>query len=287
MERYMRAAFGQMAKRGELTSAHNLGHVQRVSLYSAIYVKAMGGGKKKQAYAKITGWAHDRLRDPQDSMAQAAAGGKTHEVLAAEHMKPLFEKRYKRSASKTILEAMGTHGSLPKLNRVGKNVVKDAVVFADKFFEANGAYIGFRRAMFMGERADLRKKIIEEGLDMKNPADLKKTAVRFTLAESEKRIKAFSDLSSIPSHMHDLVKYQVQWQAKLVDGLKRNDPGTVNLVTQLFAEGLKERPRDLGEMIRTYKPVAETDAAFKKEASDYLSGKLAEKFVKLIKTSKK
>jgi len=283
ISRYMRAAFHKMGKEGELTSAHNLGHVQRVSFYAAEYVKLMGGGRKKRAQARIAGLAHDRFRLGTDSMAEKAAKVLTHEQRGAEHMKPMFARRYKKSASKAIISAMAEHGELPALNEAGKNLARDGVVFADKFFEANGAYIGFRRSMFMAERADLRKKAIEKGLDLTNPVDIQKAAVEFTLAESDKRIKAFSDLSKIPPHLHPFVKYQVQWQFKLVEGLKSSDRGIVNLVTTLFSEGLKKNSRDLGEMIRTYKPIAQSDAAFKHEAMDYLDGKLVEKFTQLTK----
>jgi hypothetical protein len=78
MERYMSSAFHQMGKEGMLTSAHNLGHIQRVATYAQAYVSAMGGGKKKQAMAKISGLGHDRFRDAADSLKQAAEKQKNH-----------------------------------------------------------------------------------------------------------------------------------------------------------------------------------------------------------------
>jgi hypothetical protein len=281
MERYMSSAFHQMGKEGMLTSAHNLGHIQRVATYAQAYVSAMGGGKKKQAMAKISGLGHDRFRDAADSLKQAAEKQKTHEERAAEHFKPMLEKRFTKKVSSQMVQAMGKHGTLPKLNEVGKNIVRDAVVFADKFFEANGSYIAFRRAMFMGERADWRKVALERNV-FNNPEEMKKLAVESTLKESEKRVAAFSDLSKIPTSMHKFVNYQVQWQHKLVEALKVGDKGMTNLVTVLFAEGLKEKPRDLTEMIKLYKPVAETDRAFKEETMRYLNGELAEKFKQLV-----
>ncbi len=280
-KRYMRAAFTQMGQKGELTSAHNLGHVQRVSLYAGEYVKTMGGGLKKQARARIGGLAHDRFRDAADSMKQKEQNIETHETKGARYMQPLFEKRYGSKSARVIAEAMGKHGSLPALSEVGKNLERDGIAFADKFFEANGAYIGFRRSMFMGERADWKAEAIKRDV-AHNPAALRYLAVEAILKESEKRVAAFSDLSKIPTHMHKFVKYQVEWQHKLVAGLQAGDKGIVNLTTVLFAEGLKEKPRDLGELIKTYKPVAQSDAAFKQEAMDYLNGKLAVKFKQLL-----
>ncbi|MFA6268289.1 MAG: HD domain-containing protein [archaeon] len=279
--RYMRAAFRKMGQKGELTSAHNLGHVQRVSLYAAEYVKAMGGGRKKRAQARIAGMTHDRFRDAVQSLGQKKE--ESHETRSAKYMQPLFESRYKKSASKAIVEAMAKHGSFPALNEIGKNVVRDGVVFADKFFEANGAYIGFRRAMFMGERADIKERIAKEKIDITKKDQLQKLAVDVTLGESSKRLAAFSDLSKIPSHLHPFVRYQVEWQHKLVSGLQSGEPGIVNLVTTLFAEGLKSKPRDLAETIRAYSPLNKTDREFQREALDYLDGKLAVKFRQLVK----
>ena len=166
---------------------------------------------------------------------------------------------------------------LPALDKVGQNLVKDAVVFADKFFEANGAYIGFRRAMFMGERVDRRAEMKKRGL---TPNE---AAIEFTVDETVKRVKAFSDLSKIPEHMHPFVKYQVQWQERLLRGLQRRNKGVVNLAQVLFKEGLKKRPRPLDKVIRAYKPIGREDAAFKKETLRYLNGNLWETFKQLVK----
>jgi len=285
--RYARAAFRKMGQEGILSSAHNLGHVQRVSFYGGLYAQAMGGNRKVRAQARIAGFTHDRFRDAAQSIGQKKE--ESHETKSAKHLKPLFEARYNKKASRAIFEAMAKHGGFPALNEVGKNLARDGVVFADKFFEANGAYIAFRRSMFMGERSskagDLVVEAAKKGFDLTKPQDAKAVAVDFVLAESAKRIAAFSDLSKIPTHLHPFVKYQVEWQQKLVAGLKAGDKGLVNLATTLFMEGLKEKPRDLGEMIKSYKPIAETDKAFKQEAMDYLDGKLGQKFLQLVKTA--
>jgi HD superfamily phosphodiesterase len=287
IKRYMSMAFRQMAAEGKLTSAHNLGHVQRVSYYAGMYAGLMGAGANAVHQARVAGWSHDRVRDPSDSIAQKLKGERTHEALGAEYMKPMFERRYSSKESKAILEAMAKHGDMPALEKVGKNIARDAVIFADKFFEANGAYIAFRRSMFMGERKDWREEIAKRGIKPGDEKAISNLAVEATLKESTKRIAAFSDLSKIPGHMHELVKYQVQWQHRLVEGLEKRDPGVINLVTYMFKEGLKKNPRDLGELIKAYEPIGAADAEFKRESNAYLSGQLATTFRKLIKKPKK
>jgi hypothetical protein len=283
MKRYMGLAFRQMAKEGQLSSAHNLGHVQRVSYYAGMYAGLMSAGSSVVHQAKIAGQAHDRVRDPADSIAQKLRGEKTHEALGAAYMKPMLERRYSPKETKAILEAMAKHGEMPALDKIGQRVAREAVIYADKFFEANGAYIAFRRSMFMGERKDWRAEIKNRGIKLSDKKAVSSLAVEATLKESKKRISAFSDLSKIPEHMHDLVRYQVQWQHKLVEGLEKKDAGTINLVTFMFREGLKKNPRDLAVAIKTYRPIGTLDKAFKSEAQSYLNGQLAEKFRKLIK----
>jgi hypothetical protein len=286
MERYMRMAFNQMAKEGILTSVHNLGHVQRVSHYAGMYAGIMGSGANVVHQAKIAGWAHDRVRKATDSIAQGLKG-KEHEALGAEYMRPMLERRYSKKDSARILEAMAKHGEMPTLDKIGNEIAREAVIYADKFFEANGAYIAFRRSMFMGERADWRDEMKTRKIKLTDNKAVSDLAVEATLKETKKRISAFSNLSTIPEHMHDLVKYQVQWQHKLQKGLESKDPGTVKLVTFMFKEGLKKNPRDLAVAIKSYRPIGELDLAFKKEAENYLSGKLAGTFRKLIKQPKK
>jgi len=273
IERYMRAAFRKMEMSKEVTSAHHFGHVSRVSLYAGKLVNFMGGQKKLQYLARISGYSHDRIRDPTELVS--------HEERSASYMRELLKKRYEKKPMKIIYEASRRHGELPALSEVGKNIVRDSIVFADKFFEANGAYIAFRRAMFMGERVDRRKQAEGKGWDLKKPEDIRKAAIEFTKDESVKRIKAFSDLSKIPEFMHPFVKYQVEWQKRLLSGLEKGEPGMINLVTTLYTEGLKEKPRQLDPVIKEYKPIAKEDAKFKKEAIDYLDGKLFTKFEEL------
>ncbi|MBT4870327.1 MAG: hypothetical protein HON47_02040 [Candidatus Diapherotrites archaeon] len=276
-----------MAKQGKLTSAHNLGHVQRVSYYAGMYAGKMGAGANVVHQARVAGWSHDRIRDASDTIAQKLRGEKTHESMGAEYMKPMFDKRYSAKDSKAITKAMAMHGTMPKLDAIGREVAREGVIYADKFFEANGAYIAFRRSMFMGERADWRAEMKKRGIKVADKKAVSDLAVEATLKETKKRIAKFSDLSSIPKHMHDLVKYQVEWQHKLQKGLEGKDPGIVKLVTALFQEGLKKNPRDLGAVIKSHRPIGEIDAAFKQEANAYLSGELAGKFRKLIKKPKK
>jgi len=280
IERYIRMTFNRLAREGKLSAAHHLGHVERVSFYAMKYVELLGASPVLRIQAKIAGLTHDRIRYPTEEIP--------HEEASARFMESLFAKRYGKEATERITEAIAKHGKLPALSEVGRNVVRDAVVFADKFFEANGAYIAFRRAMFMGERKDRREEARRKGYNLNTKEGRKKAAVEFTLDETNKRIAKFSDLSKIPEFLHPFVKYQVSWQIKLRDALQRREHSIVNMVTYLFEEGLKpgKERRPLDEVIKSYKPIGKLDAEFKREALRYLNGELWEEFVKRVKVPK-
>lgn len=280
IERYIRMTFNRLAREGRLSAAHHLGHVERVSFYAGKYVELLSKNPALQIQAKIAGLTHDRIRYPTEQIS--------HEEASARFMESLFSKRYGKEATKRITIAIAKHGKLPALSEVGRNVVRDAVVFADKFFEANGAYIAFRRAMFMGERKDRLEEARRKGYNLNTMEGRRKAAIDFTLDETKKRIARFSDLSKIPKFLHPFVKYQVSWQIKLRDALQRREPSIVNMVTYLFEEGLKpgKKRRPLDEVIKSYKPIGKLDRKFKQEALRYLSGELWEEFVKRVKVPK-
>ena len=275
VDRYIRKVFSQLERAGELSSAHHLGHVARVSHYARRYVEFMGGSAALQQQARIAGKSHDRIRYATEEV--------THEGASGKFMQGLFEKRYGKAATKRLGKAIKLHGTIPGPKGFGKEIIREGVFWADKFFEANGAYIGFRRAMFMGERKDRRAEARKLGLNLRKPEDVKTAAVRFTLEETKLRVAKFSNLSTIPKEMHGFVKYQVGWQEKLRAGLEKKRPWAVHLAETFFAEGLKKKPRQLDEVIKSYKPVGRTDAAFKKEALRYFNGDLWEEFTKRVK----
>ena len=246
-----------------------------ISHYARKYVEFMGGSKALQEQATIAGKSHDRIRYPTEKVAHEGASGK--------FMQGLFEKRYGAKAAKSMGRAIQLHGTAPGPKRSGKEIVREGLFNADKFFEANGGYIGFRRPMFLGERKDRQEEAKRLGLDLKKPEDVQEAAVKFTLDETRIRISKFSDLSKIPKELHGFVKYQVAWQEKLKKGLEKRRPWAVNLVTVLFTEGLKKHPRALDEVIMEYEPVGRVDADFKKEALRYFSGDLWKEFTKRVK----
>lgn len=212
-----------------------------------------------------------------DYGGKVAGQGITSDELTAVFMKHRLGKQLGKNQLARVLNTIRLAGKLPDKRRFREDIVHSSLVFADKFFEANGAFIAFRRAYFMGEREDRRAEMQSKGWSVED------AAVNITLDETTKRIKAFSNLNDIPRAFHPFVRYQVGWQNRLKKGLEKREPWAVHLATELFKEGLKPagRQRSLETMIREYRPIAKEDAAFKTETLRYFGGGLWKTFVRL------
>lgn len=278
IERYMQGVARELTAKGEISSAHSPGHWQRANHYAGKYVEFMGGNPAMQSQARIAGWTHDRIRYPTEE--------RKHEPVSGEFMGKLFQRRYGVKPTAQMTEAISRHGELPNLTELGRNTIHEGLVYADKFFEANGAYIAFRRAMFMGKKKDRRTEAQEKGYDLNTVKGRREAAIDFVLNETEKRLSAYSDKSKVPELLHGFLDYQVEWQKRLQNGLQRRQKWAVNLVEKVFAEGLRESPSLLDDIIRNYEPVARIDAEFQREALRYLDGGLWKEFKKRVKKPK-
>ncbi len=314
----------QMQAHGKsgITSAHDFRHVNTVARYAERLATFFGAKPEERALASIAGHTHDRIRTASEKLIGKADGvallrkefpnspqfrqkatelvehafeqrkrmgkvsdyahtgeGITSDELTAAFLKDKFRRHLSRTATERVLKAIRLTGQMPNKKNFRKDLVHAGLVFADKFFEANGAFIAFRRAYFMGERKDRREEMQRNGWNEEE------AAVRITLDETGKRIKAFSNLDTIPARLHPFVKYQVQWQHRLREGLEKREPWAVNLATTLFKEGLKygsgQSQRSLEQTIQEYKPIGAEDAAFRQETLRYLSGDLWKTFLQL------
>ena len=195
-----------------------------------------------------------------------------------------FSKRFGPQTTKRLLNAIELAGKMPKPRKYRKDLVHASLVYADKFFEANGAFIAFRRCYFMGERGDRRKELQQLMQKGSSKTDAMRTIV---LNETEKRLKAYSNLSKIPTVLHPFVEYQANWQHRLRDGLKNRRVWAMRLMEVLFDEGLKRKPKSLEQTIREYHPVGKIDAEFKTETLRYFNGELWDTFTELVNKPRK
>lgn len=234
--------------------AHERGHVERVAFYAKEDIKRDGKSSHEQMKADAAGIAHDVIRPPNDN---------PHELHSAEKFIELIEPYQSAlNLSNTdiiqMYDAIAFHSDMP--NVWGINPIQDAVFFADKVFEASGAYVLFRRALFMAENKDA-----------KGAGAVEKTLIRTKQKTAKFKPEVF------PIRVRKIAQSQYNWQIEFLHGLENKEQWAVNIAEVMHEHGRnKEMP--LEDSIRNYEPVSEIDARFKKEAVDYLDGKLVRLF---------
>ncbi len=234
-------------------AAHDAGHLKRVAIYASELVDIMGGTEREKELTYIAGLFHDVIRYPT----------KGHDQRSAEETKRILpEYGFKSEDIDAIYDAIKDHNELPVW---GENKLADAIVLADKLFEANGAYICFRRAMFMAQTSDEIRQ--------------KQTAIDATLDESKVRMENFN-ASKYPLQFQELAYSQQKWQEEFKDALEKKDDWAVHLTKTMYAFG--KGTAGLNEAIMQYEPKYELDKLFKEEAVKYIKGEKTNEFMALI-----
>ncbi len=201
--------------------------------------------------ADAAGLAHDVIRPPNDD---------PHELPGAEKFIELIEPYQSAlNLSNTdilqMYDAIAFHSDMP--NVWGINPIQDAVFFADKVFEASGAYVLFRRALFMAENKDAK------GAD----------AVEKTLIKTKQKTAKFKP-DVFPLRVRKIAQYQYDWQIEFLHGLENKALWAVNIAEVMYAHGEK-KDMSLEDAIINYEPVSDIDMKIKQEAVKYLDEKLA------------
>ncbi len=232
-------------------AAHEEGHSRRVAYYSAKYIETGGGSPSEQKKAYLTGIAHDVIRPASDI---------PHELPSAEKFIDVVEPyqsdlQLNEFDIRQMFDAIERHGDMPELWNI--NPIQDAVFFADKVFEASGAYILFRRPLFMAENKDAK------GAD----------AVEKTLIKTRQKTAKFKP-EVFPLRVRKIAKYQYNLQIEFLNGLEHNVPWAVNIAETMYSYG-ENKDMSLEDVIRTYEPVSDIDMRIKQEAVKYLDEELA------------
>lgn len=234
-------------------AAHDAGHLKRVALYASELMDVLSGTEREKELTYVAGLFHDVIRYPTDG----------HDQRSAEETKRILpEYGFKSEDINAIYDAIKSHNKLPVW---GENKLADAIVLADKLFEANGAYICFRRAMFMAQTPDEIRQ--------------KQTAIDATLDESKVRMDSFN-ASKYPLQFQELAYSQQKWQEQFKNALEKKDDWAVHLTETMHASG--KGITGLNEAILHYEPKYEMDRLFKEEAVKYIKGEKTNEFMALI-----
>jgi len=224
---------------------HNYGHFRRVADGAVWFVKVLGGDEHERRLAYIAGLLHDIVR-PADEKVD-------HAVASAERSRRILQQfKISKDDANAIVEAIRDHRLAPKK---WKSPLHQSVYLADKIFEQMGAYLIFRRCMYVAESVTYKDMPMEDAINK-----------HFTYRMERIRQGDF------PARFSKLVEYQWRWLAEGQKALKDGRPWAWEIAKASYEAG-RNRKKSLEELILTFKPAHPESANAKKEAVAYLEGR--------------
>ncbi len=232
---------------------HDYGHLRRVADGAVWFVKILSGNEHEQRLAYIAGMLHDIVRPADEDVCHAEASArKSADILE----KFSISTRDRES----IVEAIRDH----RLPVEWKSPLHQSVYLADKILEQMGAYLIFRRCMYVAESVTYKGMPAEQ-------------AINEHFAYRMERIKR----GDFPARFSKLVAYQWKWIEDAQNALKAGKKWAWEIARASYEAG-KTHEKGLEELILAFEPSHPQSAKVKKEAVDYLEGKLFKKFEGLV-----
>lgn len=229
---------------------HDFGHLKRVAIGAKWFVKILGGREKEQQLAYVAGLLHDIVR-PSTEL-------KDHAKESAEEAKQILQK-FEMDAKdiEGVCEAIESH----RAKHDWKTPLHQSVFLADKILEQMGAYVAFRRCMYVAECKDY---CAFEGISK----------------QFEKRMKKFTP-DEFPKEFLKLAKTQFELVIKFVNAFKNKEHWALSIAKESYDNG-KKHAKTIEEMIIEYKPISEEDKEYKRDALNYIEGRTFKEFEKLV-----
>lgn len=232
---------------------HNYGHLRRVADGAVWFVKVLGGDKHEQQLAYIAGLLHDIVRPADENICHAKASTERSRRV-------LTDFRLSKGDINAIVEAIYNH----RLPVKWKSALHQSIYLADKIFEQMGAYLIFRRCMYVAESVTYRSMPMEQ-------------AINEHFAYRMERIKK----GDFPARFSRLVARQWKWVEDAQEALKSNKPWAWEIARVSYENG-RTHDMSLEELILTFEPAHPESAKVKKETVEYLEGKKFAYFEGLI-----
>jgi len=232
---------------------HALSHFMRVADGAVWFVGILGGSEREKQLARIAGLLHDIVRPADEAI--------DHAIASAERSRNILQQfRLEKGDIDAIVQAIRDH----RLPVEWKSPLHQSVYLADKILEQMGAYLVFRRCMYVAESVTYDEKLMKE-------------AINEHFAMRIKRIPK----DAFPERFSRLVDYQYKWITDAQKALKDNKQWIWDLAEFAYNNG-KTHALSLDGMIRAFRPASAEAEKIKKEATDYIEGRLFSKFSKLV-----
>ena len=237
-----------------VSAIHNFDHIKRTTTGAIWFVKILGGSKREQDLAYISGLLHDIVRPSTEKICHAKASAYKAEKI-------LEKFNLDKKDIKKIVQAVRDHREPTRW----KTSLHQSVYLADKIFEQMGAYVVFRRCMYIGECEDYENTPFERAM----------------ISHFEYRLDKFNP-SAFPKRFKKLVEYQYSWPINFAKSFSNKEKWAIRLGKIFYKNGKTHKFR-LDELIRNFKPISNEDAEIKKETLDYINGNKFKEFEGMIK----
>jgi len=237
---------------------HDLGHLQRTARGARWIVRMVGGSQEEQMLAYAAGWLHDLERpfDHDVDHAQKSADKSKHILNKLDFSQDQIEK---------ICRAVRDHSEKEEWN----SPLHGSVYGADKLLEGMGAYIIFRRGVWIGESPDYANK----------------TPLAANIAHFENRMEQHGK-DNFPHKLKEVVDYQFKWQQDFLQALREEEDYALEIMNYCYQAGQKantENGTRFAEVIINFTTNHEQGKKLKDEAENYLAGGLFKKLARLVK----
>ncbi len=242
--------------KGRERTVHPWNHIKRVAEGVKWFMELNGASKREQELAYIAALLHDVVR-PETEKTE-------HALLSAKKArKILIKKEFKGKELEEMLNAIRNHSKKPEK---WNNILHESVFFIDKVFEVMGAYVVFRRSMYIGASPDYKEH---------------KKIGRFFIKHFKMKMEGKENKKLLNKKFKALVEYQSEWQERFVKAFDERKPWAMHLGEEFFEKGRREE--ELDKAIREFNPIYPEEKEYKKEAVDYLDGKKLKEFERLVK----
>jgi len=222
---------------------HDFSHLKRAAISAKWFVKILNGSKRDQDLAYISGLLHDIVRPASEKIDHAKA--------SAEKSQKILEKfKFKERDKKRIIEAIESH----REKQEWKDALHQSVFLADKILEQMGAFIIFRRSMYVGECEDYADK----------------EPLKSIMEQFRKKLKKFTILE-FPKKFRKLVRYQYKWSFNFLRALENNEKWAIEMALFGYEAGVKKE--NIIKAIKKFRPRLIEQKNIYQETISYLKKK--------------
>jgi len=233
-------------------ASHGFNHFLRVAKGAVWFCDILKTSEHEKEIAYSAGLLHDIVRPPTEKYDPLEE--------AIEKSKKILESlKADKNLIKEILDAIHAHHFPDPKKKAGYSVF-----LADKILEQMGAYVVFRRAVFMGESPDFNGEDRREA----------------TISHWTIRMNKWSQ-SKFEKRFEPLVKYQFSWMEKFLSAFKKGEEWAVHINNCGFESGAKKITTD--SMLASFNPKYKEEKEYLDEAFSYIRGDKLEFFKSLLK----